>query len=58
MLLIVAHLKNDWNYELLSYRKYDDTASQIIAIVGRQGGWEVLWNNSTGSQSELVYVFD
>ncbi|MCF0040378.1 hypothetical protein LXM24_09805 [Dyadobacter sp. CY399] len=37
--------------------KYD-TPSQIIAIVGRQGGWDVLWNNNTGSQSELVYIID
>jgi hypothetical protein len=38
--------------------KYDDTATQISAIVGLQGGWEPLWNNKTGSQSELVYVVD
>lgn len=38
--------------------KYADQATQIEGIVSRQGGWNVLWNNSTGSNSELVYVAD
>lgn len=36
--------------------QYDD--SNVSGIISRQGGWDVLYNNNTGSDTELVYIIN